>query len=85
MKTNCVVYFIVVCVERFYRVERFISCRIDNVSVDQSSPDEAVAFLTKHWVVEYAGGNTHSDQTNSRLWLRREQARRVITGEQDLK
>ena len=72
--------------ERFYRIgERFISYRIDNVSVDQSSPDEAVALLTKHWVVEYAGGNTHSDQTNSRLWLKQEQARWVITGEQDLK
>ena len=72
--------------ERFYRIgERFISYQIDNVSIEQSSPDEAVALLTKHWVVEYAGGNTHSDQTNSRLWLKQEQARWVITGEQDLK
>jgi ketosteroid isomerase-like protein len=72
--------------ERFYRIgERFISYQIDNVSIEQSSPDEAVALLTKHWVVEYAGGNTHSDQTNSRLWLKQEQSRWVITGEQDLK
>ena len=58
--------------ERFYRIgERFISYQIDSVSVDQSSPDEAVALLTKHWVIEYARGNTHADQTNSRLWLKR--------------
>jgi ketosteroid isomerase-like protein len=72
--------------ERFYRIgERFISYQIDNVSIEQSSPDEAVALLTKHWVVGYTGGNTHSDQTNSRLWLKQEQARWGITGEQDLK
>ena len=72
--------------EKFYsKSERFTSFQIDNVSIDQSSPDQAVALLTKHWNVVYAGGNTHTGQTKSRLWLRREQAHWVITGEQDLK
>jgi ketosteroid isomerase-like protein len=65
--------------------ERITSFQIDNVSIDQSSPDQAVALLTKHWNVVYAGGNAHTGQTKSRLWLRREQAHWVITGEQDLK
>ena len=72
--------------QRLYsKGERFTSYQIDNVSIDQSSPDQAVASLTKHWNVMDAGGNTQTSQTNSRLWLRREQARWVITGEQDLK
>ncbi len=69
--------------EFYRRGRRMIDYHIDNVSLDQQLPGGAIVSLVKHWEISNSVG-TKSGQTRSRLWLTREQAGWLITGEQDL-
>jgi hypothetical protein len=69
--------------EFYRRGRRMIDYHIDNVSLDQQLPSGAIVSLVKHWEISDSEG-TKSGQTRSRLWLTHEQARWLITGEQDL-
>jgi hypothetical protein len=71
--------------QQFYRAgKRFIDYRIDQVAINQASPESVTVSLVKHWQIS-SGAVIENGETRSRLWLTREQADWKITGEQDLR
>jgi hypothetical protein len=69
---------------QFYRKgKRFLDYHVENVIVDQQSPEKATVSLVKRWTIS-DGFGTKSGEIRSRLWLTRDAGHWTITGEQDL-